>query len=288
MKTFRLLKLDLRNGILRKWRYAAYCAVCLFCCNIFGIFRANIGAELGITELHLADCIAYLICGTVPGIRLLASNEFELSAMWMLLMMLELLMPLDYPAKSMELWGYPYILRTSRRSWWNSKCLYTLSVIVITELIKLTAIMAYCCAAGVSLSTENDPAFYRIIFGAAEINFSGALTPWQNVLILMVVPALGVMGMSMVQLFISVWLHPVVAYLVSMVWLVASVFLNHPALLGNCTMAIRSGLIDNQGLSMGSEVVACAAFIAIFWILGLLAVRRKDIFVMKKGTCDEN
>jgi hypothetical protein len=208
--------------------------------------------------------------------------------MWMLLMMLELLMPLDYPAKSMELWGCPYILRTSRKTWWNAKCLYTLTVVGLTELIRIAAVTAYCCAAGVSLSMENDPAFYRIIFGAAEINFSGALTPWQNTLLLLVVPALGIMAMSMAQLFISVWLHPVIAYLASMVWLIASVFTNNPVLTGNCTMAIRSALIDAGGLSAGSEIISCAAFIAGFWLLGLLAVRRKDIFVMKKGTCDEN
>jgi hypothetical protein len=282
VKTFKLLKIDLRNGLWGKWRYLAFAAACLFCCYVFGIFRANLTSVYGITGFHLADCLAYVIHGTIPGVRLLASSQFELSSMWMLLMMFEFLMPLDYPAKSMELWGYPYILRTSRRAWWNAKCLYTLGVVVITELIKLAVVAVYCGATGLSLSLINNAAVYEIIFGAARLNLSGPLTWGQNALLLMVVPALGVMAMSMVQLFLSVWLHPIVAYLTTIVWLIASVFLIHPLLLGNCTMPIRNGLIDTEGLATGTEIFACLAFIAVFWLLGARMVKKKDIFVMKK------
>jgi hypothetical protein len=256
--------------------------VCLFCCNIFGIFKTNLVSEYGVTGFHLADCIAYLICGTVPGVRLLASNEFELSAMWMILMMFELLMPLDYPVKSMEIWGYPYIIRTNRKTWWNAKCLYTLSIVGITELIKLAVIIVYCCLNGISLSMDNNSTFYEIIFGAARLNISLALTPIQNVLLLIVIPMLGLMAMGIVQLFISVWIHPIVAYLASIVWLIASVFLVHPALLGNCAMPIRNGLIDTEGLSAEIEIISCVVFIIAFWLLGLLMVRSRDIFVMKR------
>jgi hypothetical protein len=282
VKTFRLLKIDLQNGVLGKWRYFVYSLVCLFCCYIFGIFKANIENEYGILEVYMADCIAYLIHGSIPGVRMLTSNEFELSAMWMVLMMLEFLMPLDYPVKSMEIWGYPYIIHTNRKIWWNVKCLYTLSVIGITELVKLAVIIVYCCICGISLSMDNSVTFYEIIFGAARLNLSGVLMPIQNILLLIVIPILGVMAMGIVQLFISVWIHPIIAYLFTMVWLIASVFLINPILLGNCTMPIRNVLIDVEGLSFGVEVVSCVAFIAAFWLIGLAMVRKKDIYVMRR------
>jgi hypothetical protein len=197
-------------------------------------------------------------------------------------MMFEFLMPLDYPVKSMELWGYPYIIHTNRKIWWNAKCLYTLSVIGITELVKLAVIAVYCCIHGISLSMDNNVSFYEVIFGAAYFNLSGGLTPSQNFMLLIVVPALGVMAMGIVQLFISVWLHPIIAYLFTMIWLIASVFLINPVLLGNCTMPIRNVLIDVEGLSFGVEVVSCVAFIAVFWLIGLAMVRKKDIYVMKR------
>jgi hypothetical protein len=257
--------------------------MCLFCCYIFGIFKLNIENEYGAFGVHMADCIAYLLHGSIPGVRLMASSEFELSAMWMVLMMLEFLMPLDYPVKSMELWGYPYIIHTNRRTWWNAKCLYTLSVIGITEIIKLSVIIVYCCICGITLSMDNNVTFYEIIFGAARLNLYGALTPRQNFMLLIVVPALGVMAMGIVQLFVSVWLHPIVAYLFSLVWLIASVFLINPFLLGNYTMPIRNVLIDVEGLSIRVEVISCVAFIAVFWLIGLVMVKKKDIFVMKRG-----
>jgi hypothetical protein len=129
---------------------------------------------------------------------------------------------------------------------------------------------------------DNNVTFYGIIFGAARLNLSGVLTPIQNILLLIVVPTLGVMAMGIVQLFISVWLHPIVAYLFTVVWLIASVFLINPVLLGNCTMPIRNVLIDVEGLSFRVEVISCVAFIAVFWLIGLVMVRKKDIYVMKR------
>jgi hypothetical protein len=129
---------------------------------------------------------------------------------------------------------------------------------------------------------DNNATFYEIIFGAARLNVSLALTPIQNVLLLIIIPMIGLMAMGIVQLFISVWIHPIVAYLASMVWLIASVFLVNPALLGNCTMPIRNGLIDIEGLSAEIEIISCVVFIIAFWLLGLLMVRSRDIFVMKR------
>jgi hypothetical protein len=283
VKTFKLLKIDLQNGVLWKWRYIVFAMVCLFCCCIFGIFKANIENEYGTLEVHTADCIAYLIHGSIPGIRMVVSSgKFELSTMWMALMMFEFLMPLDYPVKSMELWGYPYIIHTNRKIWWNAKCLYTLSIIGITELIKLITIIIYCRTSGIVLSMDNNVTFYEIIFGDARLNLSAPLTFCQNIMLLIVVPTLGVMAMGVVQLFISVWIHPIVAYLFSIIWLIASVLLINPLLLGNCIMPIRNVLIDVEGLSISSEVISCVAFIAAFWLLGLAVVRKKDIYVMKK------
>jgi hypothetical protein len=282
VKTFRLLKIDLQNGVLGKWRYFVFTTVCLFCCYIFGIFKANVENEYGSLEVHMADCIAYLIHGSIPGARMLVSGRFELSAMWMALMMFEILMPLDYPVKSMELWGYPYIIHTNRKIWWNAKCLYTLSIIGITELIKLAAIIVYCRTSGIALSMDNNVTFYEIIFGDARLNLSGALTFGQNFMLLIVVPALGVMAMGVVQLFISVWIHPIAAYLFSIIWLITSVLLINPVLLGNCIMPIRNVLIDVEGLSIRGEVISCVAFIAVFWLIGLAMVGKKDIFVMKR------
>jgi hypothetical protein len=37
-----------------------------------------------------------------------------------------------------------------------------------------------------------------------------------------------------------------------------------------------------EGLSFGVEVVSCVAFIAVFWLIGLAMVRKKDIYVMKR------
>ncbi|MGN1191337.1 MAG: hypothetical protein ACI4S0_01585 [Dorea sp.] len=282
MKTFKLWHMDIRNGCLGKVRYLIFFAVCLFCCNIFGIFQSNLMTEFQIEGFHMADCIAYMIHGSLPGNRMAATDRFEFSAMWMILLMFQFLIPLDYPVKTMELWGYPYFMHSSRRSWWNAKCMYVLSTNVLTEIIKFSAVIMYCLVKHIPLSMQNNPLFYEIIFGDAKLNFSAAFSSGQNIMLLLVIPLLGIMAMSIVQLFLSVWIHPIIAYLGTIAWLIASVFAIHPLLIGNCTMPIRNLLIDEDGLPSIMEVSVCILSMIVFWTGGLWLVKRKDIFVMKR------
>ena len=88
--------------------------------------------------------------------------------------------------------------------------------------------------------------------------------------------------MSMLQLFMAIWINPYVAYLISIVLLVYSVYLNHPALLANQTMTIRSLLVDEKGIAPLEGIQWCVGICIFVSVLGMFLVKGKDMLVLKK------
>lgn len=280
MKTFKLAKRDIVLGMWKKIRYLAFVIVCLIgCINFSGLMEE--GAELfGKTNPSMADCLAFIFRGIEPMIRKDTMSEFVIPPIWLMLMLLYLLMPLDYPIKSMEVWGSQYLIRTNRRCWWNAKCIYTIVVNIFTFLLQIVTVFLFCVGKKMSISMHNNQMFYEALYGS-NIDDS-ALDIRGNLLLLIVLPLLGIVAMSMLQLFVSVWINPYIAYLISIVILVCSVLLNSPVLLANHMMTIRSALVCKSGIRTEEAVFWCVGIIACAWIVGALLVKKKDMLVLKK------
>ena len=278
MKIFRVACADMIIGGILKKRYFVMIMLCAYCSYVFHVFVSNLESVYGIREIGLGDMIAFVHCGTIPGIRMIQQREFELSYMWLTLIMLHLFLPLDYPLYAMENWGYPYIVKSSRKQWWLAKCIYTLMVNLIGISMEIVTFLGGCLISGFGLGLKCHSQAAEIIFGSADGSFSGTLTTGQSFFLLIVAPMLGIMAMSMVLLLLSVTFGRVVAYVIGAGWIFASVFAVHPLLPGNCTMAIRSSWIDAEGMGVEIQVASCLGIVAAAMILGILMIRRKDFF----------
>lgn len=279
MRTFRVAYVDMTVGGVFKRRYLLLAALCGYCgCVFLGSLEADFGTA---GEAGLGDLLAFVLCGTAPGIRLLQQNEYQVSYMWLAILMLQLLLPLDYPASSMENWGYPYVMRSSRREWWLAKCLYTLAVDLVGVMLELAAFAACCLAFGRGLSLGCHRELAEAIFGSAAGGFEGALSARQGFYLFVAAPVLGIVSMSMVLLLLSVVFGRVAAYLLGAGWIAASLFVNHPLLPANCTMAIRSSLVDAGGMPPTVQAASCMGVALAAVALGVPAVRRKDFFRME-------
>lgn len=281
MKVYKMAGIDLALGTWKKVRYLIFAVVCAFTCVNFEDMVTY--AELpGGTQLSLADVLAYTFRGTEPMIRKIVMEEFFIPPVWLVLMLLCLLMPLDYPVRSMEGWGSQYLIRADRRKWWSAKCIYTLGVNVLTLMLAVFIMSLFCLIKGMPLSMNNSTVFYEGLFGSVTGNFHGGLSGVQNFLLVFVLPLAGISAMSMIQLFVAVWVNPFVAYLVSMGMLVLSVYDNKPWLLANHMMAMRSVLIDKEGISPVVGIAWCLAICIFIFVTGLLLVKKKDMLVFKK------
>ena len=275
MKIFRLLLVDMKLGGILKKGYPALVLLCAFYAYFFHIFTDNLKNIYGIEGAGLGDLLAFVHCGTIPCIRMIQQRDFQISFMWLALIMYEMALPLSYPVSAMENWGYPFVMKTGRRQWWLSKCLYTMGINLISMLLETGTFFICCLIFRLDTDLRWHTRIAEIIFGGAD-GSGQILTQGQNIFLLIGAPTLGIMAMSMVLLVMSVSFGRTTAYVIGTAWLVASVFTIHPLLPGNCTMAIRSSLIDVEGMTPLTQIFSCAGIIVSAVCFGTVEIRRKD------------
>lgn len=282
MKGFKLSLLDIFQGTWLKIRYLVLIlSVLLLCSNFLSTAEAYMDIT-GNHDLSLADCLAFIIQGTTPGNRNNAMESFVMPTTWLLFMLLQLLLPLDHPPRSKELWGCQYMVRTSRRLWWVSKSAYTLAVNLLGFGLYLITAAIFCAASHIPLSMSGSEGFYRLLFGAADLSGFSMVTAAQNAILLIALPLAALWAMSMIQLFLSIWLNPFVAYFTSVCILVLSAWFDVPWLLGNHAMAIRSSFIDSRGIEPATAAIWCLAVGAAVFAAGWIGIRKMDMSVLKK------
>lgn len=281
MKLFKIMKTDLYLGVWKKWRFLIFIGICFLTCSSFWQMVQSYTANCGEATFSMADCMAFVLKGVPEMKGKSLGEEFFLPSIWLILILMCLMIPLDYPVRSMEGWGSQYLIRTSRKLWWLSKCIYVIGANTLTYGVYLIITALFCVWKNVSLSFENNGEFYQSVFGEV-LNHSLNLSSSENALLLVGIPLLGLYAMSLLQLFLSVWLSPLMAYILSMVILVFSVYAEVPWLIGNNTMAIRSDLINPEGIQIFHEI-GCSLFLCIVVIIaGLLCIHRKDMLVLKR------
>ena len=157
MKVFKMIWADLKIGAWRKVRYLLYAGLMLACCVSIGSLAE--AYQVPMRQLSFADCLAYIWQGVYPLIRSSLDDTFMIPSMWLLLMLFTLLMPVDYPVRSMELWGLQYAVRVNKREWWISKYLYTVIVNIGTFVTGWLAVLIYCLVKGMNISLMNNDFF---------------------------------------------------------------------------------------------------------------------------------
>lgn len=280
MKVFQMLKIDTRLGVYKK-RYLALIFIYLIPFAQFLKWRAYL-QESQVAYCTLADCMGCVFQGTYPFVRTEQMDDFIIPTVWFALVMYILFLPLEYPTKAMQLWGEQYTIRSGKVSWWISKYCYTLICIICAFAILLLEMMTLCKISGVKITWRNTPEFYQLLFGQVNINFQQSLHPIENVFLFVIMPFLGLITLSVVQLFLSVWIRPVIAYIMSIISLVFTVYYDSAFLPGNNTMAIRSAWIDPEGVQCSKSIVACCSICIIIFVVGCLMIRRKELIRFKK------
>ena len=168
MKIFRLLLVDMKLGGILKKGYPALVLLCAFYAYFFHIFTDNLKNIYGIEGAGLGDLLAFVHCGTIPCIRMIQQRDFQISFMWLALIMYEMALPLSYPVSAMENWGYPFVMRTGRRQWWLSKCLYTMGINLISMLLETGTFFICCLIFRLDTDLRWHTRIAEIIFGGAD------------------------------------------------------------------------------------------------------------------------
>ena len=270
----RLFKCDARNGVCATGKTVI--AICLFLLLLVLSFYVRIGDMALADEVSIAkelvrcgpfssgDYLAYLLAGKGPW---LASDgePFKFPAAWMVLFGLFLYMTLWYPFKDLRGMGALVLVAgQSRWLWWLSKCLWV--AMCSTAIIVLLAAVAVFWA----VLTSGDISWVPAGRIEAILSQEPSLRPESpgSVLPFFVCALTAGLGLSMLQLALSLFVRPLLSFAACFSLLFVSVCQFNSYLLGNYLIAMRSSALMTGGMDPVVGIVLGVGVSALSVLVG--------------------
>ena len=142
--------------------------------------------------------------------------------------------------------------------------------------------VAFCLANGYVISFKCNESIYEYLFGnMVKVNGS-IFTEWNNIVGLIMLPIVAIIAISYIQLLLSVYVNPVIAYACTIIGLMISAYDSKFCLLGNSLMAVRLSLFTANGVKIENALVFCIVVCITVIVIGLILVKKYDF-----GLCKE-
>lgn len=285
MKICKLYLIDIRLGVCKKVRYAALaCIYAVLAVMYLNMLTNNIKYAGFTGSGSWMECMAYCFKGQKAFSRIPGNMQerFDIPVYWILTLLSNLMITLDYPTRSLGLWGHQYILRSGRRQWWTSKYLYVVTSCIISAITFMGVTLAVCLIGNVPVRMYASYDMYYSYFSDVITVFEQPLLWQENLFLVLVCPFLTILTIGLIQLFISVVWNPLAAYILMLVWIVASSYSQKPWLIGNYAMMIRSDKINAQGMSFTIGAVWMISACILIYFIGLILIKRKELIQRQK------
>lgn len=281
MKFIKLLKFDLKNGLLRQYKIYAILFVTMICAFIdFSIRMMEIraGGLYGDGTASLGTFLFYVFGGMEKYIPS-PDNPFLFPALWLLVLIQVLFSTLYYPFNNLEGIGSVMLVFSGKRKyWWFSKCIWNLcSVLLCFMIIFISGILgSLICGNEISFSVGP---YAQGLFQKVEWI---ANPKDMNILYYFsVAPFIVAVTISLFQMMLSLIIKPIFSFWVSIFLLVGSAYYVSPAMIGNYAMAVRADILSTVGVNAATGMAICIAAIIITvlfgnWLFGKYNILGKD------------
>lgn len=272
MKYIKLVKFDLKYGILKRWyTYLLYALLTLFACMDFS-FRLK---SFDITNFSLGDCLFYFYSGISEYIPK-PDEPIQIPYLWLLLNLLVCYFNVHYMSDDLSGLGQYVICRSGkRRNWWLSKCLWNFSSVLTYFLLSILIVLSFCTFNNAEFSFEISENMNLICPTGAQ---QYPVSQWNiGSIQLLLMPILVCTAISMLQMFVSLFVRPLVSYVVSIVIYFSSMYKLSDLLLGNYAMILRSDEIATNGVSALNGIIFSVCLIFASVICGLLYFQHYNI-----------
>ena len=192
---------------------------------------------------------------------------------WIALLLLTLVPSLGHPSYDLyDLTGRSMLAMGSRTAWWNAKITWTMATVLIVMFGSLSACFVWTLCCGQDFSLVATGAGFDLVL-SGDFPELDALD--LNVPIL--VSLLSVCALACVQLLLSVFLRPTLAFIATLSQLVLAYYFDWPFLVGNGAMLLRSELLAASGGVGSRHAVWSLLMIALSYFLGLRLFRGLDV-----------
>ncbi len=212
---------------------------------------------------------------TMGGAReylLSSDSSFQLPAYWFLFHIYLFFLIGFYPAGELYSGNGQALVRTRTRAMWLiSKCIsVVVNIVLYYGCFLLTMLIGNLVCGGTVIPRGG-------IIGLAGIRVAGkSVTELLTAFIFLPVcvsTALGVM-----QVVLSLFVGPVLSFMLNIAYMTASVFWMKPFFIGNYSMLYRQSWVSgNTNLSVTGGILRCLVLASLSFAVGMLLFQKKDI-----------
>ena len=275
MKFIKFFHLDFRRGMHTVWRLYL-CGTVLFallCLDFWNRSRIFLELYPG-TSRSLGDLALYIFGGMKKFIPT-PGAVFPFPTVWLLVMALACFSSLWYPLE--DLYGFGKTLLTacqSRRRWYLAKAMWCGVTVSLYFALGWVVLLLGCLAMGGKFTWTISPYMMELM----EItDVASTVEEWRLTLQLTLLPWLVAVTLSQLQLCLSLWMQPVLGWVVSIVVLLSSAYYASPLLLGNYAMALRDQQVLANGVIWQVGVLYCLGLLLLCVLAGLISFQHTDI-----------
>lgn len=275
MKTLKILRYDIKYGILKKYAYYI-CGIliaavsCLELNNRISLLKRDVNIK---GSGAFIDYWIYLIQGKEP--YTFSIGEFyEFPKIWILIFGFYLISTCMHPHSDLSGIGGQYIIRSrSREKWWISKTLWILlsSVCYFAAILLSVVIISLLFKIPIRIT----PSWYVM----EQFGRNGFLDCGMGKLFILVLlqPVLLASALGMLQMVLMLKLHPLLSFSLCFSLLIISTYHRNYFLLGNLGMPFRMDEIMQPGLSSGVSIMILLFVFVLCFCIGLKIMQGKDI-----------
>ena len=273
MMLLRALRVDLKVGLRGIFPVLVGLSIVSVSCLIVAYVRVDAVGAVDVARLTFADNVALIFAGSLP-FEYRPGVMFVPPLGWTLLSMLVLYASLSYPYRDLMGFGQQVLVReNSRVMWLLSKCIWVLLTCLLScAAIALTAVL-WTFVRGQEFNTllHSDALYLAAMlmgpFKADTLDGSGFL--------LCIVVVLS--SLSLLQLFLSIFLRPSISFLSMLLLLIASAYAQTWYLPGNYLMFVRWGGFIDGGVDMWIGMVLCLGVALVFGASGFGCFCKMDL-----------
>lgn len=265
-------KVHLKIFLHESWKkYMIVIAVIIAqCAGTYSLIKQS-GMMTGTgAEIHLMDYIAYFFQGTTPYTITGGEETFNIPPYWSLYMFYFVLLIGRMTGQFSKKYEQQILLRgVTRTRWWLEINLEIWLECIGYLVMTVLAFGVFAVCTGSSLTGTAATALQDYLgIGFIKGNMAG----------MAVVFFFSFLSLAYIQQVISMAANTIVGIIVSIALLVASVFHNHPLLIGNYLMGIRQEMMCVDGWGVMEQTAVSAGIILIMAVAGYQIIKRKDLF----------
>ncbi|MDY2788985.1 MAG: hypothetical protein SOU05_06240 [Atopobium sp.] len=270
-----LLTIDLKEGLYQQRKYLVLVVIISL---FFGITSyVDLALQKTTAVFSVADLFVALFEG-VQDYSQLAEHGSSFPFSWFLMMFLLSYITLWYPYKDIYGFGQHICMRLGTRwSWWLSKCLWICCTVLIFWVLVFVSlcICSLLFTGHLSFTLSNQ---LPNILGWGE---SIQIQP-QGLVPFLILTVFSTIALCLLQLFISLLVHPLFAFLLSAVILTFSMFTwNVPFLFMSFAIAQKAEVIVGYGHSFITGIFITTTVSILSAVFGGYVISRQNL--LKRG-----